>query len=148
MLGSVATELLRSAPCSVLCVPGTARTLAAARAQATALHDRRRILPMALLDNELAAFSARHRGHLCTVEVNQREIGAQSIGHHLPLAGITYESASGTITLMFGPSTQAGQHLAHQIRHGEEVELIMDGHDREQVLRVRHAGGYTIVLLE
>lgn len=148
MLGSVATELVRSAPCSVLCVPGTARTLAAARAQATALHDHRRVLPMALLDNELAAFSARHRGHLCTVEVNQREIGAQSIGHHLPLAGVAYESASRTITLMFGPSTLAGQHLAHQIRQCEDVEVITDGHDREQVLRVRHAGGYTIVLLE
>jgi len=148
MLGSVATELLRSAPCSVLCVPGTARTLAAARAQATAPHDRRRLLPMALLDAELASFSARHDGHLCTVELNQHNVGAHAIGHHLPLAGITYESASRTITLMFGLSSEPGRHLSHQLRQCEAVELITDGHDREQVLRVRHAGGYTIVLLE
>lgn len=148
MLGSVAAELIRSAPCSVLCVPGTARTLAAARAQATALHDRTRILPTDTLDAELAAFTARHRGRSCTVEVNQRDIGAHSIGHHLPLAGITYERAARTITLMFGPSSEAGRHLSHQIRQCDAVEVVMDGDDREHVLRVRHAEGLTIVLLE
>lgn len=148
MLGSVAAELVRSAPCSVLCVPGTARTLAAARAQATALHDRTHVLSQDLLDGELAAFSARHRGHPCTVEVNQRDIGAHSIGHHLPLAGISYEPALHTMTLMFGPSAEAGRHMAHQLRDCEQVEVVADGQGREHVLRIRHAGGVTIVLLE
>lgn len=148
MLGSVAAELVRSAPCSVLCVPGTARTVAAARANATALHDRTHLLPRESLDAELAAFSARHRAHPCTVEVNQRDIGAHSIGHHLPLAGITYEHAADTITLMFGPSAEEGRHLSHQVRQCDSVEVVADGNGREQVLRVRHRGGQTIVLLE
>lgn len=148
MLGSVAAELVRSAPCSVLCVPGSARTLAAARAKATALHDRTHVLPRESLDAELAAFTARHRHHPCTVEVNQRDIGAHSMGHHLPLAGITYEPAANTITLMFGPSAEEGRHLSHQLRQCETVEVVVDGNGREQVLRVRHGGGQTIVLLE
>lgn len=148
MLGSVAAELVRSAPCSVLCVPGTARTLAAARAQATALHDRTHVLPLGTLDTDLAAFSARHRGRACTVEVNQRDIGAHSIGHHLPLAGISYEPAARIVTLMFGPSLEAGRHLSHQLQGCEHVEVVADSHGREQVLRVRHAGGVTIVMLE
>jgi nucleotide-binding universal stress UspA family protein len=148
MLGSVAAELVRSAPCSVLCVPGTARTLAAARAQATALHDRTHELPLEGLDAQLAAFTARHLRHPCTVEVNQRDIGAHSIGHHLPLAGISYEQASETITLMFGPSSEEGRHLSHQVRRCERVEVVTDGHGREQVLRIRHRDGETILLLE
>lgn len=148
MLGSVAAELVRSAPCSVLCVPGSARTLAAARAQATALHDRTHVLPPDMLDAELSAFSTRHAAHPCTVEVNQNDIGAHSIGHHLPLAGITYEAAQERITLMFGRSSDEGRHLAHQVRHCQQVEVVTDGQGREQVLRIRHGEGLTIVLLE
>ena len=148
LLGSVAAELVRSAPCSVLCVPGTARTVAAARAQATALHDRTHLLPPDILDAELAAFSARHASHPCTVEVNQTDVGAHSLGHHLPLAGITYEAATGSITLMFGRSPDEGRHLSHQVRQCQQVEVVADGQGREHVLRIRHGNGVTIVLLE
>lgn len=148
MLGSVAAELIRSAPCSVLCVPGTARTLAAARAQATALHDRMHELPMDGLDQHLAAFTARHRGHACTVEVNQRDIGAHSIGHHLQLAGMSYEPTRRTLTLMFGASAETGQHLSHQVHGCERVEVVADANGREQVLRVRHQAGTMVLLLE
>jgi nucleotide-binding universal stress UspA family protein len=148
MLGSVAAELVRSAPCSVLCVPGSARTLAAARAQATAMHDRVHPLAMDALDTHLASFTARHRGHPCTVEVNRRDIGAHSIGHHLLLAGMSYEAPGHTLTMMFGASAEPGQHLAHQVHGCELVELVVDASGREQVLRVHHAGGVTVVLLE
>ncbi len=148
MLGSVAAELVRSAPCSVLCVPGSARTLAAARAQATALHDRVHTLPMETLDAQLASFSARHRGHPCTVEVNRRDIGVHAIGHHLSLAGISYEPSGHTLTMMFGPSAEAGQHLSHQVHGCERVEAVADASEREQLLRVHHGDGVTVVLLE
>jgi nucleotide-binding universal stress UspA family protein len=39
VLGSVAADLVRRAPCSLLIVPGSARTLAAARAQAGGADD-------------------------------------------------------------------------------------------------------------
>ena len=148
VLGSVAAELVRSAPCSVLCVPGTARTLAAARAQATALHDHVHTLPMASLDTALASFTARHRGRPCTVEVNRHHIGAHAIGHHLPLAGISYEVSGHTLTLMFGSSAEPGQHLAHQVHGCNRVEVVADASEREQQLRVHHDDGVTEVGLE
>jgi hypothetical protein len=148
MLGSVTAELVRSAPCSVLCVPGSARTLAAARAQATAQHDRTRQLLMSTLDAELAAFSARHRGRACSVEVNHRDVGAHTIGHHLALAGLTYERQGNIITLMFGPSSDTGRHLSHQVPGCLVVELVQDGQGHDQVLRIAHEGGQTLMLLE
>lgn len=148
ILGSVAAELVRSAPCSVLCVPGSARTLAAARAQATALHDRVHTLPMDALDTQLASFTTRHRGHACTVEVNRRDIGAHSIGHHLQLAGISYEATAHTLTMMFGPSTEPGQHLSHQVHGCERVDVVTDASGREHVLRIHHGDGVTVVVLE
>jgi nucleotide-binding universal stress UspA family protein len=148
MLGSVAAELVRSAPCSVLCVPGSAHTLAAARAQATALHDHTHLLDMETLDQALFTFSVRHAGRACTVEVVNREAGAHSIGHHLRLAGVSYERAERTATLMFGTSVGEGQHLSHQVPDCRQVELVVDGHERDQLLRFTHARGQTLVLLE
>lgn len=148
MLGSVAAELIRSAPCSVLCVPGTARTLAAARAQATAMHDRTHVLDADALDRELFNFSIRNVGRACTVEVIHRDVGAHSIGHHLPLAGVSYERAPDTVTLMFGKSIAEGQHLSHQVTDCRLVELVVDRYDRDQLLRFTHAKGQTLVLLE
>lgn len=148
MLGSVTAELVRSAPCTVLCVPGSARTHAAARAQATALHDHTRILSMHALDRELSTFTTRNMGRPCTVEVNQREIGAQSIGHHLPLAGVSYEPTVRTLTLTFGSTTHEGGHLSHQVVGCTHVDLVTDRNDRDSVLRIGHERGQTLVLLE
>ncbi len=148
MLGSVAAELVRSAPCSVLCVPGTAQTLAAARAQATTLHDQTHVLDMDTLDQALFDFSVRHAGRTCTVEVIHRDVGAHSIGHHLRLAGVSYERAQRTATLMFGASAAEGQHLSHQVPDCRQVELVVDAASRDQLLRFTHAQGQTLVLLE
>jgi nucleotide-binding universal stress UspA family protein len=148
VLGSVAAELVRSAPCSVLCVPGSARTLAAARAQATALHDSTHILPEATLDGTLAAFSTRNIGRPCTVEVNQRGIGMRSLGHHLPLVGISYDFDTRDMMLMFGASTLEGAHLSHRVPEVQLVELVRDRTERDQLLKIVHEEGQTLVLLE
>lgn len=148
MLGSVAAELVRSAPCSVLCVPATARTMAEARSEARARHESTRVLATERLDAELAAFTARHRHRPCTVEVHQRDIGVQAIGHHLPLAGVSYEGADGVLTLMFGASTAQGQHLAHRIQACRSVDVVTDAEGREQLLRVHHDAGVVLVQLE
>lgn len=148
MLGSVTAELVRMAPCSVLCVPGSARTLAAARAQATALHDSTRTFDPARLDAELFNFSMRNIGRACTVEVNQREIGAQSLGHHLPLVGVAHDAGATSVTLMFGASKLEGEHLSHQVNGVQSVDLVADSSGRDQVLRLVHEGGQTLILLE
>jgi nucleotide-binding universal stress UspA family protein len=148
VLGSVTAELVREAPCSVLCVPGSARTLAAARAQASALHDNTRTFDAAQIDAELFDFSVRNVGRASSVEVDQPSIGAQSLGHHLALVGVAYEAETRTATLMFGASMLEGEHLSHQIANVLSVDLITDHSGRDRVLRFAHEGGQTLIVLE
>ncbi|MBL0173627.1 MAG: universal stress protein [Gemmatimonadaceae bacterium] len=147
ILGSVAAELLRHAPCSVLCVPGSARTLAAARTRpSTTAHTH--TFDMAVLDAELKAFSDRNTGRPCTVEIDSRDLGAQILGHSLPLVGATYDRATRLVSLMFGTSALTGQHLTHTIAEVSAVDTSTGGDGREQVLRLVHTDGQTLVLLE
>jgi nucleotide-binding universal stress UspA family protein len=148
VLGSVAAELVRTAPCSVLCVPGGAHTMAAARAQATALTAQTRLFEDATLDAELSDFSVRNSGRPCTVEVNQRAIGIRALGHHLPLVGVTFDRHSRDVTLMFGASALEGAHLSHGVPQVRTVELVGDGGMRDALLRVTHDEGETVVMLE
>ncbi|MEQ1690606.1 MAG: universal stress protein [Gemmatimonas sp.] len=146
ILGSVAAELLRHAPCSVLCVPGSAHTLAAARAR-SATTTPTRAFDMTVLDAELKAFSDRNAGRSCTVEVDQRDLGAQILGHALPLVGASYDRTEHMVSLMFGASELAGQHLTHSIGAVSAVDASTDSDGRERVLRIGHADGQTLVLL-
>jgi len=50
--------------------------------------------------------------------------------------------------LMFGASQLEGAHLSHQVRGVQSVDLIIDHSGRDQVLRLVHEGGQTLVLLE
>lgn len=49
--------------------------------------------------------------------------------------------------LMFGTSTLKGQHLTHTIPHITEVDVSSNGGGEDQVLRIAHAGGQTLVTL-
>lgn len=148
MLGSVAAVLVRSAPCSVLCVPGTAHTHAVARAQTPVPSDQTRAIPLDTLDAQLAAFTERHRGHACTVEVQRRDIGTHALGHHLALAGMSYEAAGRILTMSFGPSEEPGNHLSHQVPGCTQVEVVSDASGRERRLVVKQGGGVTELQLE
>lgn len=147
ILGSVAAELVRHAPCSVLCVPGSAHTLLAARTRATT-----RLLThpfdMTVLDAELRAFGDRNAARRCSVEIDHADLGAQILGHSLPLVGATYDRTAGAVSLMFGASSLTGAHLTHVIPGVSAIDLCTDGDGRDQVLRLLHPLGHTLVLLE
>ena len=146
ILGSVTTELVRSAPCSVLCVPGRARTIAAARANATATQQTRSY-GLDGLDDELHAFTTRNVGRLCRIEMDRHDLGAQSLGHDLPLVGATYDKHDRSISLMFGASILTGEHLSHRMQRCQSVHTITSAEGRDQVMRVVHEGGQTLLLL-
>jgi nucleotide-binding universal stress UspA family protein len=147
ILGSVAAELVRHAPCSVLCVPGSAQTLVAARAR-PATSSRTHAVDLSVLDAELAAFSERNSGRSCTVEIDQRALGAQILGHSLRVVGATYDHPTGMVALMFGASILIGEHLSHAIPDVTSVDICSDGEGRDQVLRLVHGDGQTLVLLD
>ena len=147
LLGSVAAELVRHAPCSVLCVPGSARSLLAVRDR-PAVTSRTRSCDLAVLDAELSAWGERNARRTCTVEVDDPSLGAQILGHALPLVGADYDHRDGAISLIFGASTYAGHHLAHTVPNVTAVDMRTDEAGREQILRIAHAAGQTLVLLD
>jgi hypothetical protein len=48
---------------------------------------------------------------------------------------------------MFGAAALAGRHITHRIARVTEIDLTADGDGRDQVLRVVHDGGQTLVAL-
>lgn len=146
LLGSVAASMIRNAPCSVLVVPGSARTLAQARTRARPNAQTRTLMRTAL-DSELAAFTVKNIGRLCQIEVQRDDFGAQVIGHDLPLVGATCDRHGNQISLMFGTSTLKGMHLTHQIPDALEVDVTSNSSGVDEVLRIAHDGGQTLVLL-
>lgn len=146
ILGSVAANLLRSAPCSVLVVPASARTVAGARAKSVP-NARTRTFGGASIDAELAAFTTRNHGRRCTVEVDQADLGAQVLGHDLGFVGASFDPHASLVSLMFGTSTLKGMHLTHAIPGATEVDLSSNAGGEDQVLRIAHEGGQTLVTL-
>ena len=147
ILGSVAAELVRHAPCSVLCVPGSAHTLRSVRTRSTTRMVQHQF-DVSDLDTELRAFSDRNAGRSCSVELDDADLGAQVIGHSLPLVGATYDHATGIASLMFGSSSFAGAHLTHSIPYVSGIDVQTDDQGRDHVLRLSHKKGQTLVLLE
>lgn len=146
ILGSVAATLVRTAPCSVLIVPGSARTVAEARAR-NVPNVRTRALVTNSLDSELAAFTQRNTGRRCLVEIDEADIGAQVLGQDLPLVGATFDRHYSEVSLMFGTSVLKGQHLTHSIPGVTEVDVSSNAGGDDQVLRIAHKGGQTLVTL-
>lgn len=147
VLGSVTSELVRSAPCSVLCVPGRAQTMAAARAESSGTQQTRSYA-IDVLDAELNAFTTRNVGRTCSIEMDRDDLGAQSLGHGMPLVGATYDRHDRSISLMFGASSLLGEHLSHRMQGCESVHTISNAEGRDQVMRIVHDGGQTLLLLD
>ncbi|MES3032627.1 MAG: universal stress protein [Gemmatimonadota bacterium] len=146
ILGSVAATLIRRAHCSVLAVPGSARTVAAARAQQVPNANTRGFATMAM-DAELAAFTTRNIGRRCTVEVDTGDMGAQVLGHDLMLAGASFDHHSTSVAIMFGTSTLKGMHLTHSISGVTGIDLSGTAGGSDQVLRIAHTDGQTLLTL-
>jgi nucleotide-binding universal stress UspA family protein len=147
MLGSVASTLVRSAPCSVLCVPGSAHSAATAYARRVTSGQTTAIAPE-LFDHELAAFSTRNQRRLCAVEIHANGSAPQTLGHGLPLVGATYDPSARSVALMFGSSELRGQHLTHAVANVQGIEFARDMHGRDVILRLLHEDGTTLVQLE
>ncbi|HEY9515142.1 MAG TPA: universal stress protein, partial [Gemmatimonadaceae bacterium] len=143
ILGSIATQLVRGAPCSVLAVPGSAATRAAARKHAGRGHTRS--VPSNEWPMALATFSQRNARRQCSVEIDDVEIGAQVQGNALPLVGAAYDHHGKEVQLMFGASGLAGRYLSHVVPDVSGVELLADENGRDRALRVSSASGSTLV---
>jgi hypothetical protein len=106
-----------------------------------------RAFAVSSLDTELSAFTTRNSGRRCLVEVDRDDLGAQVLGHDLQLAGATFDRRDGSASLMFGTSTLKGLHLTHHIAGVTEIDISTNAGGEDQVLRIAHPGGQTLVTL-
>ncbi|HEY9429199.1 MAG TPA: universal stress protein [Gemmatimonadaceae bacterium] len=143
VLGSVATCLVRGAPCSVLVVPGSALARAMSRmhlgdgqTRGVPFHD----WPHALLD-----FTRRNSGRNCFVEIDDPDLGAQLQGNALPLIGASYDRHGNEVQLMFGMRGLASRYLTHVVPDAAGVEVLTDQDGRDHALRVSNDGGSTLI---
>lgn len=148
ILGSVTAGVIRTAPCSVLCVPGSARTLAERRAQVVVEERRTRRIPAADLAAELDAFSERNSGRFCRLEVRLKDIGAQSFGRHLPFGGVSLDTTNRNIVLTLSNAEGEGFHFTHQVPGGSQVDMVVNPDGSDCALRMTNSGGETRLELE
>ncbi|HEX6965246.1 MAG TPA: universal stress protein [Gemmatimonadaceae bacterium] len=143
ILGSVATQLVRGAQCSVLAVPGSAAVRAAAHGEARP--GRTRSLPRDAWPHELELFSRDNASRRCRLEVDDRDLGAQAVGTDLPLAGATYDHHAGEVQFVFGSSGRLGRSLSHVVPDVTAIDIQSDTDGRARALHVATERGSTLV---
>lgn len=146
VLGSVATKLMHEATCSVLCVPGTARARASMRLQHPPQNNTRSFAKSEW-DSALSTFSKHNVGRLCTIEIDQAEVGAQIEGRSVPFVGAAYDHADNSVELMFGEQRLAGRHFSNAIRNVTSIDLEVNNDGRDHFLRIANKEGQTLVML-
>jgi nucleotide-binding universal stress UspA family protein len=142
VLGSVATQLIRSASCAVLAVP---------RDPLPALEPAERTLagspvrPAASWIETLTTFSARNAGRRTILEVDDLELGAQAQEYNYPLLGTTYDERADRVELMLGDNHAGGRHLMRSIGNVTALDVLTDGKGRDIALRVQHGNSQTLL---
>jgi hypothetical protein len=147
VVGSVATELLRYAPCSFLCVPGSAVEHASSRAQLAARY-RTDAVTREEWGDVLADLSADEGGRAATLEVDLPVLGAQTIAAHVPFLGAAHEPSHDRVQLMFGPASAQGYHLTHALEDVRGIDVLRDEQELPRVVRFLHGDGQTLLTFE
>jgi nucleotide-binding universal stress UspA family protein len=143
ILGSVATQLVRGAPSSVLIVPGSAATRAATRERLG--HGLTRSVPAKEWSRALATFTRKNAGRQCSAEIDDQQLGAQMQGGSLPLIGAAYDHHGDEVQLMFGAAGLAGRYLSHVVPDVTAVDILADADGRDRALRVSSGSGSTLL---
>ncbi|MEO7996097.1 MAG: universal stress protein [Gemmatimonadaceae bacterium] len=145
VLGSVATQLLRTAACSVLCVPGSAQVRAAmfaASAHAVSTRSYDAVEWASALDE----FSKRNTGRHCTIEIDQGDLGAQLAGTNLPFVGAVYEPHGNVAELMFGETVLVGRHRTSSVSDVSDISIATDENGEDRSLRIVNPRGQTLLI--
>jgi nucleotide-binding universal stress UspA family protein len=143
LVGSTATGLIRAGVCSVYAVPSPT---GAARLGEVAATERSTIAPDAWA-RELEAFTQRNAGRRAALEVDDPELGAQSLERDYSLLGVAFDHQDGAVEIMVGDFEGTKHHFTHNIADVKGVDLLQDQHGRDWILRIAHGRGQTILTL-
>jgi hypothetical protein len=144
VLGSVAADLLRGAPCSFLCVPGSAASHAAAR-ETVAARPLRETVPSTAWETAVERLSDRHAGHLCALALADAHGNAGSEVGPLPLASVGYAAEARTLVLTFGKTPAETPQLTYVVRGVTAVDRHVEPDGTVRVLEVVGADGSALL---
>ena len=134
LIGSVATRLVRRAPCSVLAVPlptpSPDWSLVAGGERTRALRT------PTTWGAALAGFSGRNAGRRCRLETEDPELGIQSQARAVPLLGVAYDPSDGSVGISLGHAGRVRGHLAHTVRKAAEVDILTGADGIDRALRI------------
>ena len=89
-------------------------------------------------------FTARNAGRICTLEIDDPEIGAQVEAHSYPLVGVDYDHKDGRLTIILGETSGMNKHLTRSVTSPESISILsIEG--RDTALSVVHAAGQTLM---
>jgi nucleotide-binding universal stress UspA family protein len=142
-MGSVSTEVLRSAACSVMLVPGP---------EIVTRREIERLLDGCSTEtepegwgSELAAFARRNHLRRTTLEIDDHELGAQRQSTGYLLTGATYDRHDDRIALMLGGLCAGVPHVTHAIGGVQHIAISSAG-GRDQALCIESDEGRAILL--
>lgn len=93
----------------------------------------------------LQRFTDRNASRRTTIEIDQADIGAQDLESDYPLRGVSYDDRDGRIEIMLGDLGDVGSHMTHSIVGASEVTILAGADGRDELLRVVHPGGQTLL---
>ena len=96
----------------------------------------------------LQAFTGRNAGRWAVLEEDGEAIGAQEEGVGLPLRGVAYDSRDGRVEIMLGEQANVDRHLTRAVASPRRIDLVADADGRDEVLRIEHEGGQTLLRFE
>lgn len=142
-LGSVASDLMRLAPCSVLASPRPAAALQLefeADQWGTGVTNDATAWP-----EVLDAFTRRNAGRPVRVEVDDPEFGAQVQARGFALLGATFDAHDKRVELMLSNGEGASR-LTRGIAMVERLAIARGPDGRDTALQLRHGDGETLVI--
>ena len=145
LVGSVATRVLRGAPCSVLVVPEpdpAAQLQLAERRGASS-----RQVPREQWHSHLDAFARRFAGHVTALEVTDPPRGQQSREQGYVLFGTSYDPGRHRLEIILGEAHGRRRHLTRIIPDASGVAALRNAAGEEDGLHIVHGTGDTLLTL-
>jgi nucleotide-binding universal stress UspA family protein len=144
-LGSVAANALHLASCTVLASP------APSAAETADLQLRVRGTTTMTSPNEWAStldeVSRRDVGRFVTMEVDDREIGAQIEAGGYVLQGIAYDPHDRRVSIMLESPKISDGHLTRSIANIDSIAITRAADGRDRALAITHGRGQTLLFL-
>ncbi|MEP7001031.1 MAG: universal stress protein [bacterium] len=143
ILGSVTTQLLRGATCSLLALPrDPLPAIAPSTRDDVAGGSINAPLAWSRMMNE---FTRRNFSRRTILEVDDLEIGAQAQEYNYPLLGASYSERDRRLEIMLGDRQSGGRHLSRSIGSVVSIDVLTDGAGTDIALRVQHGTSQTLL---